>query len=62
MGLHDEPEAVIVEVEDDIIETAAPLLDIPHHQIESQTAVYMYEKIGKEMELVENFCDFEFNF
>lgn len=48
MGLHDEPEAVIVEVEDDIIETAAPLLDITP-KIESQTAVYMYEKSGKEI-------------
>lgn len=38
----EEPEAVIVEVEDDIVETAAPLFTA-HPIIEHQTPVYKYE-------------------
>lgn len=41
-GNQEEPEAVIVEVEDDIVETAAPLVTM-HPIIECQTPVYKYE-------------------
>lgn len=43
----DEPEAVIVEVEDDYVETAAPLLAATP-MIEQQTPVYRYEQTRKE--------------
>lgn len=43
----DEPEAVIVEVEDDYVETAAPLLTATP-MIEEQTPVYRYEQTRKE--------------
>lgn len=44
----DEPEAVIVEVEDDIVETAAPLVTaVPI--IEQQTPVYKYEASCNEI-------------
>jgi len=42
-GIADEPEAVIVEVEDDIVETAAPPI------VEQQTPVYRYEKARNDM-------------
>lgn len=42
----DEPEAVIVEVEDEIEETAAPLISVPS-KVERQTAVYKYEHSSK---------------
>lgn len=42
-GKYDEPEAVIVEVEDDIIDSASPLLSVtPIPDI--QTPVYKYEE------------------
>ena len=43
----DEPEAVIVEVEDDYVETAASLFTASP-MIEQQTPVYRYEKTRKE--------------
>lgn len=45
LDLHDEPEAVIVEVEDDIIETAAPLVD--DMEKSEKATMYMVEKAGK---------------
>ncbi|XP_037026267.1 uncharacterized protein LOC119067416 isoform X2 [Bradysia coprophila] len=47
LDVTDEPEAVIVEVEDDYVETAAPLLAATP-MIEEQTPVYRYEQTRKE--------------
>lgn len=46
-GQEEEPEAVIVEVEDDYIETAASLYTATP-MIEQQTPVYRYEQTRKE--------------
>lgn len=50
----DEPEAVIVEVEDDYIETAAPLFTATPI-VEQQTPVYKYEQARKEIWLVKTY-------
>lgn len=41
---YEEPEAVMVEVEDHIVETAKPLITA-HALVEQQTPIYKYEKV-----------------